>query len=144
MIFKYTNIERRNHGLDELVWDEKLVEIAREHSEDIANNDFFSHVNPNGESPTDRTRRQGYALYKDLGGGWHSEGIAENIGTMAAGNVVGIGYVGNDADSIAKAQVESWMGSSGHRENILKPDYDRLGVGVGYDGTYYISTQNFW
>ena len=144
LILKYTNIERRNHGLDELVWDEKLVEIAREHSEDMANNDFFSHVNPNGESPTDRARRHGYGLYKDLGGGWYSEGIAENIGKMPTGNVLGIGYVSDDADSIAKAQVESWMGSSGHRENILKPHYDRLGVGVGYDGTYYISTQNFW
>ncbi|GAI07888.1 unnamed protein product, partial [marine sediment metagenome] len=67
LIFKYTNIERRNHGLDELVWDEKLAEIAREHSEDIANNDFFSHVNPSGEDPTDRARRHGYSLYKDLG-----------------------------------------------------------------------------
>jgi len=144
LIFKYTNIERRNHGLDELVWDEKLAEIAREHSEDIADNDFFSHVNPAGESPTDRARRHGYDLYKDLGGGWYSEGISENIGKMPTGNVLGIGYVSDNADSIAKAQVESWMDSSGHRENILKPNYDRLGVGVGYDGTYYVSTQNFW
>ena len=68
----------------------------------------------------------------------------ENIGKMPTGNVLGIGYVSDNADSIAKAQVESWMDSSGHRENILKPNYDRLGVGVGYDGTYYVSTQNFW
>lgn len=144
LIFKYTNIERRNHGLDELVWDEKLVEIAREHSEDMANNAFSSHVNPNGESPPDRAKRHGYSLYKDLGGGCYSEGIAENIGKMPTGNVLEIGYVSDDADSIAKAQVESWMDSSGHRKNILNPNYDRLGVGVAYDGTYYISTQNFW
>lgn len=144
LIFKYTNIERRNHGLDELVWDEKLAKIAREHSEDMAENDFFSHVNLKGEGPTARARRHGYSVHKELGGGWYTEGIGENIGKMPTGNVEGVGYVSNDADSIAKAQVESWMDSSGHRQNILNPSYDRLGVGIAYDGNYYISTQNFW
>lgn len=144
LIFNYTNIERKNHGLNELVWDEQLMIIAREHSEDMFNNSFFSHVNPKGEGPTDRARRHGYKLYKDLGGGWYSEGIAENIGKMPIGNVLGVGNVDDDADSIAKAQVKTWMNSIGHRENILNPNYDKMGIGVSYDGTYYISTQNFW
>lgn len=144
LILKYTNIERKNHGLKELVWDEKLSIIAREHSEDMAENEFFDHINLKGENPVDRARRHGYPLYKDLGGGWYSEGISENIGKMTSGNIVGIGYVSNNADSIAKAQVESLMNSFGHRDTILDPRHDRLGVGVSYDGTYYITTQNFW
>jgi len=143
-IFIYTNIERRNHGVEELIWDEQLSEIARAHSRDMVQNDFFSHVNLEGEDPTARAKRYGYPLRKELGGGWYREGIAENIGAMPTGNVLGVGYVSNDADSIAKAQVESWMSSSGHRSNILDPSYNRLGVGVAYDGLYYISTQNFW
>jgi len=144
LIFKYTNIERRNRGLKELVWDEKLTKIAREHSEDMVDNNFFSHINLKREDPTDRARKYGYNLHKELGGGWYSEGIGENIGTMSAGNVIGIGHVSNDADSIAKAQVEAWMNSAGHRRNILNAKYDRLGVGVAYDGTHYILTQDFW
>ncbi len=144
LILYYTNIERTTVGLDELVWDEELATIAREHSEDMGVNDFFSHDNLRGEGPTERARRHDYPLHKELGGGWYSEGIGENIGKMPTGNVVGVGRVGNDADAIARAEVLSWMASEGHRENILNERYDKIGVGVYFDGVYYICTQDFW
>ena len=140
-VFEYTNEERRNQGLEKLEWDSRLAEIAREHSIDMAENDFYDHINLRGEDPTDRAKRHGYPLHKDLGGGYYSEGIAENIVIMATGNIEDIGYVENNAESIARALVDAWMGSKGHRENILKQDYDRIGVGVAYDGTtYYLAT----
>ena len=37
------------------------------------------------------------------------------------------------------AQVEGWMCSSGHRANLMSPDYEELGTGV--TGVYY--TQDF-
>ncbi len=143
-ILSYTNEERKNHGMVALNWDERLAIVAREHSQDMAGNNFFSHDNLRGEDPTARAKRHGYPIRKELGGGWYSEGIAENIGKMPTGNVVGIGHVARDADEIARAQVTSWMQSPGHRRNILDPDCRRLGVGVAYDGTCYVSTQNFW
>lgn len=142
-ILTCTNEERENYGLKPLIWDDKLASIARDHSEDMAENNFFSHINLRGEDPTDRAVRYGYPIRKSLGGGWYSEGIAENIGKMPTGQVVGIGYVANNADSIARAQVASWMESTGHRENILNSQYDRIGIGVAYDGLYYVATQNF-
>jgi uncharacterized protein YkwD len=63
---------------------------------------------------------------------------------MPIGNVQGYGYVGNDADSVAKAVVESWMNSPGHRANILNTGYEKLGVGVGFNGKDYYLTQDFW
>ena len=104
----------------------------------------FSHTNLDGDGPSERANRYGYDTHKELGGGWYTEGIGENIGKMPTGNVEGRGYVANDPDSIAKAQVDSWMNSQGHRENLLDPEYDRIGIGVAYDGLYYISTQDFW
>jgi len=142
-IFKYTNIERANAGVAQLAWDEQLAQIAKEHSVDMATNNFFSHVNLRGEDPTARAMRHGYPVSTSLGGGWTSVGIGENIGKMPVGDVVGIGTVSKDADSIAKALVNSWMQSTGHRENILNPQYSVIGVGVAYDGTYYIATQDF-
>ncbi len=63
---------------------------------------------------------------------------------MPTGNVIGHGYVANDVKSVAEAQVQSWMESHSHRENILYPDYDRIGIGVAYNGSlYYLSTQDF-
>lgn len=144
LIFEKTNAERKAHGLHELAWDPSLANIAHKHSLDMAENNFFSHVNLKGEDPTMRAIRQGYNVRKELGGGWYSEGIAENIGEMPTGNVVGIGYVSHDPDSIATAQVQSWMDSPGHRANILDPQYDRIGVGVAYEEYYYFSTQNFY
>ena len=143
-ILKYTNEVRKNNGLSELKQDDNLGRIAREHSDDMVKNDYFDHVNLNGEDPSDRAKRTGFTKRKQSGGGWYSEGIAENIGKMPTGNVVGVGYVLNNADSIAKAHVNSWMESPGHRANILNKQYTNLGVGVSYDGLYYVATQNFW
>lgn len=144
-ILQYTNEERREHGIAPLTWNDELAAIARQHSQNMVANDFFSHDNLEGDSPTDRARQYGYPLRKNLGDGWYSEGIGENIGKMPTGNVMGIGVVANTADAIARAQVDSWMKSPGHRQNILDSQYDRLGVGVAHDGhLYYFCTQNFW
>ena len=110
----------------------------------MAKNNFFAHINLKGEDPTARAIRHNYNVHKELAGGWYSDGIAENIGKMPTGSITGGGYVSSDADSIGKAHLDSWMQSSGHRANILDSKYDRLGVGVAYDGTYYVATQNFW
>lgn len=142
-ILKYTNVERKSQGLSTLTWDAKLATVARDHSLDMVENDFFSHDNLKGEDPTDRAIRHGYNVHTELGGGWYSDEIAENIGQMPTGNVEGMGYVSSDADSIGKAHVESWMDSPGHRANILNSQYNILGVGCAYDGLYYTCTQNF-
>lgn len=145
-IFIITNEKRAIHGVPKLVWDSNLADMARKHSLDMAQNNYFSHTNLGNEDPTMRAIRHGYNTHKDLGGGWYSEGIAENIGMMPTGNVIGIGYVYNDPESIAIAHIQSWMESSGHRTNILDVEYIRMGVGVAYDkeSNSYIATQNFW
>lgn len=146
-ILKYTNIERSNNGVKELVLDDKLSEIAREHSEDMAKNGFFSHINLRGEDPTARAKRFGYSLRKRVGWQRYKEGITENIGKMPFVVVekgYGASYVSYSADSIAKAQIKSWMDNTDYRRNILNSNYDKTGIGVACDGTYYISTQDFW
>lgn len=142
-IFVETNNQRTENGLSPLKLDDQLSSIARAHSADMAQNNFFSHTNLQGEDPTARAIRAGYNVNKYLGAGWYSNGIGENIDKMPTGNVEGMGYVSNDAKSVAKAVVESWMESPGHRENILNSQYDTIGVGVAYDGTYYLCTQDF-
>lgn len=109
----------------------------------MATNGFFDHTNLKGEDPTDRAIRNQYIVEKYIGEGYYSVGIGENLGSMPTGNVEGMGYIYSDADIIGKAHVDSWMDSSGHRENILNPEYDVIGVGVAYDGVYYVATQNF-
>lgn len=142
-IYTYTNQKRQQQGLPALQWDAALASIARGHSQDMATNNFFSHTNLRGQDPTARAAAAGYAIRRDLGGNRYSIGIGENIGKMPTGNVIGHGYVNNDPESIAQAMVQAWMESPGHRENILNTQYVRIGIGVAYDGMYYIGTQNF-
>ena len=53
-VLKLVNERRAEEGLDPLEWDDKLAEVARKHSEDMAARNFMAHENPDGESPGDR------------------------------------------------------------------------------------------
>jgi len=103
-VAQLTNNERQSRGLSTLTFDAKLSEIARLHSADMSQNDFFDHTNLRGESPGDRATKKGY--------GWGL--IGENI---AAGQPT------------PEVVVRGWMNSPGHRQNILGK-YRRIGVGV--------------
>lgn len=144
LIFNYTNRVREKNGLEKLVWDDDLAEIAREHSNDMIERNYFDHVNPSGETPTKRALRHRCVLKKELGNGYYTEGIGENLSMMPAGNVKDFGYVEDKSDSLAKAHVVSWLNSPGHRKNLLEPSYNRIGVGISFNGTHYYATQNFW
>lgn len=143
LIFDLTNAERRASGVPELTFDQDLAKVAREHSLDMVENDFFSHTNLKGEDPIDRARRHGLTVIKSRAGGVYIVGIAENIGLMPKGNLLAMGYAANEPEGLATAQVQSWLNSSKHRANILNPRFETLGVGVAYNGHYFVSTQNF-
>lgn len=118
-VLELTNAEREAYGLDPLVWNEKLADLARAHSQDMVDRGFFSHNNPDGKTPFDRMREAGIDY----------SAAAENI---AAGQ------------ASPEDVVESWMNSQGHRDNILNPKLKELGVGLARGGEYGIYwTQNF-
>src|SRR5690606_32923140 len=50
-----------------LTMDPALRCAARMHSKDMSDRDFFSHTNPDGESPWDRMGKTGYGGYKAAG-----------------------------------------------------------------------------
>ena len=111
------NAERTANGCSPLAWDETLAQVARLHSADMAARDYMDHTNPDGLNPFDRAAAAG------------TTASAENI---AAGQPTA-------ADVMA-----SWMASPGHRANILNCGLTRIGVGVGYGGSYGINwTQLF-
>lgn len=137
------NLERTNQGLRPLIWDDKIGLIAREHSQDMANRNFFAHENPEGEDPTARSNRHGYSCMKDYGS-YYTYGLAENIAeTPVYSNVEGCGST-TSLDSLAECIVDGWMQSPGHRENILTKTYTKTGIGISYssDDKAY-STQDF-
>ena len=136
-IYLFTNAERESMGVDKLQRIALVEEIAKGHSQDMADREYFRHVTPEGLDPTDRVMRAGYDCTRDHGS-YYTYGLAENISWVS-----GIEH-NETAQDIAQDVVTSWMNSPGHRANILEPAYDRIGVGVAFseDGKMY-ATQNF-
>lgn len=115
-VLKLVNQERQQRGLNPLVLSSTLTSIATTKAKDMADNGYFDHTSPTYGSPFDMLRRYG-VQYSSAG---------ENI---AAGQ--------KDADEV----MDSWMNSSGHRENILKAEYEQIGIGYvegGRWGTYWV------
>jgi len=107
--FALVNEVRRGRGQEPLVWDAEASRVAREHSENMARRDFFSHDDPVGGGTVRRASTGGVT-------GWHA--LAENIAYNQ-------GY-----DDPAGFAVERWMLSSKHRENILRQGFTHAGIGV--------------
>ena len=113
-IHEQVNEIREERELDALGFDEGLASVAREHSVDMAERDYFSHESPEGERPHDRLDEffPGYC-----------RGIGENIASVSL-------LPGDDAGAVADRVVAGWMASEGHRENLLREEFDEQGIGV--------------
>lgn len=109
-MIELVNKERVSQGLKALVFDEKLREVARLHSQDMFEKGYFSHFSPEGETVADRAQRQGIDFLV----------IGENLAY---------------APSLELAH-QGLMNSEGHRANILSPDFGKIGVGVIDGGVY--------
>lgn len=107
------NKERQNEGLAALVLNSALTSAARAHSKDMAENNYFSHTGSDGSSPFDRMQRAGYSF------------------TAAAENI----YAGNGSNNSAGSAFSAWMGSEGHRVNMLNSAYSDAGVGYWCDAS---------
>jgi uncharacterized protein YkwD len=130
-IFQLTNEARHKDGLPSLDWDSSLAVKAREKSDDMLKNEYFSHTSPDGKTLKDRLQEEKPASIRNI------SRIGENI------------YVGarldysTDIKTQARLIVDGWMTSPGHRRNILDPQYTDLGVGVAARDKKCYATQVF-
>jgi len=148
LILEYTNDERVFYELKSLEPDSELAKVARGHSSDMAQREYFAHQTPEGLSPTDRAKKADYSCVKFYGI-YYTDGVAENLAQnwlynsyRMKGNYMS--YNWHTEETLAKEMVDGWMDSPGHRKNMLHEDFDKLGVGVVIaenDAVY--ATQNF-
>ena len=106
LMVELINSDRRNNGLKELIYDKTLNSTARNHSQDMINNNYFAHENLKGESVKDRMIADGFRGYSLYG---------ENIAYGQFNSIYAH---------------EALMNSEGHRKNILEERYSHVGVGV--------------
>ncbi|MER2009123.1 MAG: CAP domain-containing protein [Psychrobacillus sp.] len=111
-----TNAERAKEGLAPLQIDSALTKSAQLKSQDMKDNNYFSHTSPTYGSPFDQMKSLGIS-YKSA---------AENIAM---------------GQRSAQEVVQGWMNSAGHRANIMNGSYTHIGVGLSDSGYYW--TQQF-
>ncbi|RPF47474.1 uncharacterized protein YkwD [Hydrogenoanaerobacterium saccharovorans] len=113
-VVRLVNEERAAAGLSALKVDVKVLEAAQVRAEEQPI--LFSHTRPNGTSCFTALDEAG-ATYR---------GAGENIA-----------YGQRSPEQV----MDGWMNSSGHRANILNPNYKYIGVGFykGSNGTLYWS-----
>ncbi|WP_339103352.1 CAP domain-containing protein [Haloterrigena salinisoli] len=133
------NDRRAEHGLEPLKWDGTIASVGRAHSYDMAQREYFAHVNPEDEAPMDR--------FRDVDN--YCRGYGENIALTWVDRPVENSATGETvryrtAEGLAEGLVNQWMNSTDHRRAILEqgtPHWDRGGVGVyiADDGAVYAS-----
>lgn len=117
-MFKLVNDERRKRGLPLLTYDDKLSDVAAEHSLDMFKKNYFDHLSPDGHDLAYRLNKHG--IYYGFAG--------ENLAM---------------AGSLSAAH-EGLMESPGHRANILNPRYRKIGIGIIDGGPFQqLTTQVF-
>ena len=104
------NEERASAGLRPLIWDERLLPVARQHSEEMFRLKYFAHTSPVSGTPFDRLKSAGIAYSR----------AGENLAY---------------AQSVSVAH-RGLMQSPGHRENILRPEFTHIAIGVISAGPY--------
>lgn len=118
-VIELCNIERKNRGIEPLIEDEQLMNIARIKSQNMIDENYFGHVSPT----------YGDSFNMMLNFGVKFIFAAENI---AEGRIS------------PEEVVDLWMKSDIHRANIINKKFTNVGVGTAVDKNgIIIWTQEF-
>jgi uncharacterized protein YkwD len=109
IIFNMINHIRASNGLSPLDLNQSLISVARYRASDMIERDYFSHLTPDGKSI--------YDVMADFGISY--QGAGENIQ-----------YCSPPGWKSIEGFINTWMSSTGHRENILNASYNQIGIGV--------------
>lgn len=104
-VFRIVNVERAAAGLPAYAWDPALALAAQRHAEDMSAQGYFSHTSLDGRTFSDRIVAAGYDA-------------------SPRGENIAMGYASPDE------VMAGWMGSDGHRANILATGSNEIGVGL--------------
>ncbi|MCB1023416.1 MAG: CAP domain-containing protein [Acidobacteria bacterium] len=108
-IFTLVNEVRKKEKLRIVEWDPVLWKMAEYYSRKMAEEGFFDHLDPDGNSVADRAKQFKVRNWTKIG---------ENL-FYADGFITPTGEA-----------VRGWMNSEGHRENMLDRDWTHSAIGV--------------
>lgn len=102
------NKQRQKENLKPLITNTKLTQAANKKAENLAQNQYFSHINP----VTKKT--------------WSDFINESNYNYLIAGENLANGFY--DTNNM----VTAWMNSPSHRQNILNENVEETGIGISF------------
>ena len=131
VIFEEANWYRRQQGLEPFRHHVRLQYMARMHSQEMTDMQYFAH-----RSPTSKNRTIEYRLRNS--GLLFTGQIAENIAVTFTKPAVLTGYDPMRLDEypyftygdFANQIVVNWMNSKGHQKNMPNPNLGFMGIGI--------------
>lgn len=121
-IYNLVNEERQNAGLNQVQYSQTLASASHAYAQKMIDDDFFDHRAPDGTTVDSIASDMGYHC---LQAPYYA--VADNL------SLGGAYYGQNTNTAIASHTVSGWMSSEGHRDNILTPSHDEVGVGIAFD-----------
>src|SRR5438093_4180988 len=112
-IHESVNAQRKANEREPFEWDDTLENLARAHSEDMANRGYFKHVNPEGLTPMKRAEAAGYKLCQLMGENIYQNNLYSRVIEEKKKTT----YDWNSMDKIANTTIKGWMESAGHQQN---------------------------
>lgn len=104
LMLELINSERAKKGVKPLIADSRLVKAARLKSQDMIDNDYFAHESAKYGAPSELVAAQGVSYHC----------VGENLAVSG---------------TVQQAH-RGLMGSPGHRQNILNPQFRLIGIGI--------------
>lgn len=114
---------RTEKGLSPVQTDPLLTEAALVRAEESAEN--FSHTRPDG--------RDAFTIFND-GIDYNYRYVGENLGKAT--------YALPDQE-MADLIFNGWVESPGHYENMVRPEFEEIGIGLYYDSEFLYAAQIF-
>jgi uncharacterized protein YkwD len=116
-----TNALRQQHGCPALLISPELTNAAQGHSQDMADHNYFNHVDGSGKTPKVRAQQAGYL------GNAGTENIAAGFST---------------AEEVVMAWYNETPPNDGHRLNLL--NCSLTDIGIGYAVNPNSTFRSYW
>jgi len=123
-IIELVNELRQEQGVSPVAPNEMLRKAATIRAQETE--EAFSHTRPDGSDA--------FTVFEEEGISYPYRTVGENLG-MATYHLDEVG--------MAEFIFDGWVESEGHYENMIRPEYEEVGVGVHYDGEFLYATQMF-
>lgn len=123
-IIDLVNELRQEQGVQPVESNEMLRAAANIRAEETE--EAFSHTRPDGSDA--------FTVFEEEGISYPYRTVGENLG-MATYHL--------EEEGMAEFIFNGWVDSEGHYQNMIRPDFEEIGVGVHYDGDILYATQLF-